>query len=256
MALVHEAVADLTSPNPRTRATAATILGQISQRWPAGTLATIAAMVIDDPEPAARAAALSAAIRKASPAKATNLWRRAAGDPEPPVRLAAARLAPKISATLAADELFSLAHDDNGYVAEAACFALGERGGDSTGEPALPAETALCNESADTALHNEPADAALHNESASIAGELEAIAEHHADALVREAAVAALGSIGHETSLPIILAACQDKPAVRRRAVLALANYYGPEVDAAVSKALTDSDWQVRQAAEDLSDDR
>lgn len=238
MALVHEAVADLTSPNPRTRATAATILGQISQRWPAGTLATIAAMVIDDPEPAARAAALSAAIRKASPAKATNLWRRAAGDPEPPVRLAAARLAPKISATLIADELFSLAHDDNGYVAEAACFALGERGGDSTGEPALPAETALCNESA------------------SIAGELEAIAEHHADALVREAAVAALGSIGHETSLPIILAACQDKPAVRRRAVLALANYYGPEVDAAVSKALTDSDWQVRQAAEDLSDDR
>jgi HEAT repeat protein len=64
--------------------------------------------------------------------------------------------------------------------------------------------------------------------------------------------VAALGSIGDATGLPAILAATQDKPAVRRRAVLALAPFDGPEVDAALARARTDRDWQVRQAAEDL----
>lgn len=72
------------------------------------------------------------------------------------------------------------------------------------------------------------------------------------DPLVREAAVAALGAIGDEGGLPAILAACTDKPAVRRRAVLALAPFDGPEVDAALRAALDDRDWQVRQAAEDV----
>ncbi len=81
---------------------------------------------------------------------------------------------------------------------------------------------------------------------------LTSLALHHPDALVREAAVAALGALGDERGLPAILAGCSDKPAVRRRAVLALAPFSGPEVDAAISAALTDRDWQVRQAAEDL----
>ena len=34
---------------------------------------------------------------------------------------------------------------------------------------------------------------------------------------------------------------------------LALAAFEGPEVEAAIERALTDTDWQVRQAAEDLS---
>jgi len=72
------------------------------------------------------------------------------------------------------------------------------------------------------------------------------------DPLVREAAAAALGAIGDERGLPAILAACGDKPPVRRRAVLALAPFDGPEVDAAIDRALTDRDWQVRQSAEDL----
>jgi HEAT repeat protein len=72
------------------------------------------------------------------------------------------------------------------------------------------------------------------------------------DALVREAAVAALGAIGDERGLPAILAATTDKPAVRRRAVIALAPFSGPEVDQALQRALGDRDWQVRQAAEDL----
>lgn len=75
---------------------------------------------------------------------------------------------------------------------------------------------------------------------------------HHREPVVREAAAAALGSLGDERGLPAILHACEDKPAVRRRAVLALAPFEGPLVDAALAKALTDRDWQVRQNAEIL----
>jgi HEAT repeat protein len=49
-----------------------------------------------------------------------------------------------------------------------------------------------------------------------------------------------------------VLAATRDRPAVRRRAVIALAACEGPEGDAALRRALEDRDWQVRQAAEDL----
>ena len=74
----------------------------------------------------------------------------------------------------------------------------------------------------------------------------------HDDQLVREAGAAALGAIGDERGVPAILRACGDKPAVRRRAVLALAPFSGPEIEAAIDTALTDRDWQVRQSAEDL----
>lgn len=78
------------------------------------------------------------------------------------------------------------------------------------------------------------------------------------DALVRESSVAALGAIGADRGLDAILSATTDKPAVRRRAVLALAPFLDPhhpranDVAAALARALTDRDWQVRQAAEDL----
>ena len=74
----------------------------------------------------------------------------------------------------------------------------------------------------------------------------------HPDPQCREAAVAALGVIGDRSALPDILAALADRPPVRRRAVLALAPFEGPEVDAALRRAGEDRDWQVRQAAEDL----
>ena len=67
---------------------------------------------------------------------------------------------------------------------------------------------------------------------------------------MREAAVAALGAIGDARGLPAILAATGDRPAVRRRAVLALAPFEGPEVTAALERARDDRDWQVRDAAE------
>lgn len=81
---------------------------------------------------------------------------------------------------------------------------------------------------------------------------LATLATMHDDALVREAAVAALGAIGDDRGLPAILAATGDKATVRRRAVLALAPFDGDAVDEALERALADRDWQVRQAAEDL----
>jgi HEAT repeat protein len=73
-----------------------------------------------------------------------------------------------------------------------------------------------------------------------------------AEPLVREAAVAALGAIGDPIAIDVIIAATSDKPAVRRRAVLALAPFEGDRVEAAIDRSLEDRDWQVRQAAEDL----
>lgn len=75
-------------------------------------------------------------------------------------------------------------------------------------------------------------------------------ATDHDDPLCRESAVAALGALGD--GLAHVLAATTDVATVRRRAVLALAPFDGPEVDQALQRALEDRDWQVRQAAEDL----
>jgi HEAT repeat protein len=137
-------------------------------------------------------------------------------DPDPAVRRRACALA----ASHPAVDVVPLLDDAEVSVAEMAAWALGEQGGTDSGRiEALIAATA------------------------------------HADALVREAAVAALGALGDERGLPAILAAAQDKPAVRRRAVIALAAFSGPEVDAALQAALGDRDWQVRQAAEDLLED-
>jgi HEAT repeat protein len=108
--------------------------------------------------------------------------------------------------------------DSDTTVVEAACWAMGERG--FGGLESLAA--------------------------------LSAVATGHDDPLCREAAIAALGAIGDPAGLPAILTGTTDKPAVRRRAVLALAPFDGDAVDAALQRALTDRDWQVRQAAEDL----
>ena len=49
---------------------------------------------------------------------------------------------------------------------------------------------------------------------------------------------------------------CDDKPAIRRRAVLALAAFDDEQVETRLRAALEDHDWQVRQAAEDQLTDR
>ena len=109
--------------------------------------------------------------------------------------------------------------DEDAEIVEIACWGVGERG--------------------DT--------------SAEILDVLQSITESHSDSLCRESAVAALGALGDEKALGSILKAVEDIATVRRRAVLALAPFDGPEVELAIAKALEDRDWQVRQAAEDIS---
>lgn len=86
-----------------------------------------------------------------------------------------------------------------------------------------------------------------------VVARLVTLAGVHQDPLVREAAVAALGSLGDERGLDAILAGCTDIATVRRRAVLALAPFDSPAVRDALATARTDRDWQVRQSAEDLA---
>ena len=87
----------------------------------------------------------------------------------------------------------------------------------------------------------------------SIIEALSGIALEHEDALCRESAVAALGALGDVRGLESILEATQDIATVRRRAVIALAPFEGQAVTDALQLALSDRDWQVRQAAEDLT---
>ena len=180
--------------------------------------AVLRAAALDDPDPRVRAVAIAALVRTVARRTSAPVWRRVVNDPAPAVRLRAAEVAPVLGRSASCSALLALLADDDAWVAEAAAYAIGEH-------PA-PTRTAL-----------------------------EAIARaatSHRDPLVREAAVAALGAQGDPDTLPAVLAACDDRPAIRRRAVLALAAFDGPEVEARLEAARADPDWQVRQAAEDL----
>jgi HEAT repeat protein len=139
------------------------------------------------------------------------------GDPAIGVR----RRAAEIAAHHTGPDLVPMLSDPAPEVVEMAAWALGERG------------------------------------AAASVPDLASTARTHPDALCREAAVAAIGAIAAQAVCPVeglaaVLDAMSDRPAVRRRAVLALAAFEGPAVRAALLTALTDHDWQVRQAAEDL----
>lgn len=164
-------------------------------------------------EPAVRATALGALERLGS---LTDVAVAAslAGDPSAAVR----RRAAEIAASHPLVDLLGALHDIDPAVVEVAAWSCGE--------------------------HESNRD--------EIMARLIELAGQAPDALVREAAVAALGAIGDERGVEAIIAATSDKPAVRRRAVLALAPFDGADVDAAIERALTDRDWQVRQSAEDL----
>ena len=83
-------------------------------------------------------------------------------------------------------------------------------------------------------------------------GPLGNIARTHEDARCRESAIASLGMIGDPSSAEIIIAALDDKAPIRRRAVVALSNFEGPAVEAALARASDDRDWQVRAAIDQL----
>jgi len=91
-----------------------------------------------------------------------------------------------------------------------------------------------------------------HKESVDATLSLGEVATNHPDPVCREAAVAALGAIGEPTSVEVVLRALDDKQPIRRRATVALAAFDDPRVDQALKQCLSDRDWQVRQAAEDL----
>jgi len=184
-----------------------------------------------DPEPGVRATAL-AALARMGRATGADL-RRGLTDPDALVRRRACEVAGQLGgvggaggagaaspAPTAVEGLVGCLADGEAAVVEAAAWALGEHGAGAARPPVLDG--------------------------------LGAVATSHADALCREAAVAALGAVGDRRGLPAILAATRDRPAVRRRAVLALAPFDGPEVLRALECARLDRDWQVRQAAEDL----
>jgi HEAT repeat protein len=131
-------------------------------------------------------------------------------------------------------DLVALLNDPEPTVCEAAAWALGERH-----QQANP----------DDPTHQQLATVPISDD---VLDALHGAAAQHPDHMTREAAVAALGAIGHESSLPTILQASTDRATVRRRAALALVNYSGAEVDEALTRLRNDRDWQVRQAAEDL----
>jgi len=171
-----------------------------------------------DPHPRVRETALGALARlgELGPDDVVG----ALADPDPGVRRRAAELAPSLPPAdgRPAVSLLTLLDDADQTVVETAAFALGEQDPPEAGAVAA----------------------------------LAAIVTGHDDALCREAAVAALGAIGDPAGLPAILIATTDRATVRRRAVIALAPFDGPEVTAALERARADRDWQVRQAAEDL----
>lgn len=144
-------------------------------------------------------------------------WRAALDDVDPEVRRTALSLLAhaKTTAALAAQVRARL-DDPKPLVVDAACFALGEH-------RAKRAITALCR-----------------------------VARDHPDARCREAAIAALGAIGDARCVPTVIAALEDKAPIRRRAIVALSAFEGPEVEAALARAAADHDWQVRAAVDQL----
>jgi len=173
---------------------------------------TVAIAHLDDPDADVRAAALGALDRLTE--LLDEQIRAAFDDPAAVVRHRAAELAGRRPGLT----LMPLLLDDDPTVVEVAAWACGEQ--EHVGDDVLDQLIELAMESDEL--------------------------------LIREAAAAALGAIGDERGLTAILAACSDKPNVRRRAVLALAPFEGPLVDEAIVRAANDRDWQVRQAAEDL----
>ncbi len=179
--------------------------------------------LLADPEAVVRAAAVGALERMGT--LTDDDLAHALADPDPAVRRRALEvvgspgaLARPGVAVVAGASLPDLLADGDPSVVEVACWAAGEH-------PGL-AEV--------------------------LVGPVTAVATGHDDPLCREAAVAALGALGHDDGRAAVLGGLAERATIRRRAVLALAAFEGADVEAALTAALDDRDWQVRQAAEDL----
>ena len=174
---------------------------------------SLARELCGDDDPRVRAS--SVAVLSENDALDESLIALGLSDPHPLVRMSVARAAAQNSAI----SVLELLNDEDSSVVEIACWAAGEQ----------------------------------PEHSDSLIEALSGIALEHEDALCRESAVAALGALGDVRGLESILKATQDIATVRRRAVIALAPFEGQAVTDALQLALSDRDWQVRQAAEDLT---
>jgi HEAT repeat protein len=201
-----------------------------------------ALLLTTDPDPTVRSAALGALGRIGG--LDDDIFRRALGDPEPAVRRRACVLAGRGWSATAPDsaspdsadgasttggsagpgpvivaDVVGAMDDSDDSVVETAAWALGELGG-------------RCGDDGVAALG--------------------AVAGAHRSPVCRESAVAALGAIGAPQGLSVVLGALDDTPNIRRRAAIALAAFDDPAAVEGLRRCLSDRDWQVRQAAEDL----
>lgn len=212
------------APPPRRAAPDRTRRARRQARAKAAFVGPIDAVVRDlrAADPAARAAALRALARRtADPRRELAI---ASGDPAGLVRRTAAELLARDTTDSGRRLLVALLFDADSLVVEEAAASLGER------------------------------------RELEAVGALSRIARFHDDPLCREAAVAALGAIGDPGGFPAVAAATEGPPALRRRALVALAGFdapeLAPEITAVLEQHLTDRDWQARQAAADLLTDR
>ena len=174
---------------------------------------SLARELCGDGDPRVRASSI--AVLSENDALDESLIALGLSDPNPLVRMSVARAAAQNSSI----SVLELLNDEDSSVVEIACWAAGEQ--------------------------TEHGDSLIEA--------LSGIALEHEDALCRESAVAALGALGDARGLESILKATKDIATVRRRAVIALAPFEGQAVTDALQLALSDRDWQVRQAAEDLT---
>lgn len=229
--------------------------GEVAAAGHTGNVETIRTALADE-APAVRATALGALSRLGL--LGVSELRTGLDDPDVNVRRRAAELAWRAARPTAAP-----ANDSTAGPADDSTAGTAAPRNESSAPPPPPEIVALLLDHLPTPGASE--DASVVEAACFSLGELRppgvtaalaTVATDHPDPLCRESAVAALGAIGEEDALPVILVALGDKPAVRRRAVLALASFEGPEVEAALEQAMSDRDWQVRQAAEDLSGSR
>lgn len=140
---------------------------------------------------------------------------RLTGDPDAGVRAAAAIALARLGNQVLPDLLAAAGAESDETVVEALAFAVGEL------------------------------------ERAEAVPWLTDVATGDGDTLTRETATASLGAIGHPDAVPVLLDLVRTgPPQVRRRAVVALSVFEGPEVEAAIRAAAEDRNPMVREAAE------
>lgn len=183
--------------------------------------AVVAASPLDhlgDPDPAIRRLAVSMLAGRIAETDVTDrILALVAGDPDGAVRAEAAEILGAVRAAVVVEALLAACGDEDPRVVEAAITALGE----------------------------QPPAAAI------VASVTAAAIDGSADKLVREAAVAALGSLADPGSVPVLLdLLVAGPPQIRRRAVVALTVFDHPAIEPALRVAATDRNPMVREVAE------